>query len=126
MVLAYRGAGYLRCLWSGSGWAGAHLLLVADLPENSMALPYDLHGVPGGNMSTVSLTEAKTRMSQLLDSVEAGEEVIITRRGQPIARISPLEKPKHAVKSLAEFRSCMPRWRKPSVELVREMRDEDC
>jgi prevent-host-death family protein len=76
-------------------------------------------------MSTVTLAEAKTHLSDLLRRVEAGEEVIITRRGQPIARISPLEKSKLALKSLAGFRIRMPRWRKPSVELLREMRDED-
>jgi prevent-host-death family protein len=75
-------------------------------------------------MSTVTLTEAKTHISHLLNRVEAGEEVIITRRGLPIARITPVEKPKQAVKCLAEFRSRMPRWRKSSAELLREMRDE--
>lgn len=76
-----------------------------------------------GFMSTVTLAEAKTHLSHLLDRVEAGEEVVITRRGQPIARITPVEKPKHPVKSLAAFRSRMPRWRKSSAELLREMRD---
>jgi prevent-host-death family protein len=76
-------------------------------------------------MSTVTLAEAKTHLSRLLDRVEAGEEVVITRRGQPIARISPVEKPKHPIKSLAEFRNRMPGWRKSSAELLREMREED-
>lgn len=76
-------------------------------------------------MSTVTLAEAKTHLSHLLDQVEAGEEVVITRRGRPIARISPVEKPKHPIKSLAEFRSRMPGWRKSSSDLLREMRDED-
>jgi prevent-host-death family protein len=75
-------------------------------------------------MSTVTLAQAKTHLSQLLDQVEAGDEVVITRRGQPVARISPVEKPKHPVKSLAEFRSRMPRWRKSSAALLRETRDE--
>ncbi len=75
-------------------------------------------------MSTVTLAQAKTHLSHLLDQVEAGEEIVITRHGQPVARISPVEKPKHPVKSLAEFRSRMPRWRKSSAELLREMRDE--
>ena len=75
-------------------------------------------------MSTVTLAEAKAHLSHLLDQVEAGVEVVITRRGQPIARISAVEKPKRAIKSLAEFRSRMPRWRKSSSELLREMRDE--
>lgn len=76
-------------------------------------------------MSTVTLAEAKTHLSHLLDQVEAGEEVVITRRGQPIARITPVAKPKRPVKSLAEFRSRMPRWHKSSAELLREMRDEN-
>lgn len=76
-------------------------------------------------MSTVTLAEAKTHLSHLLDQVEAGEEVLITRRGLPIARITPVAKPKHAVKSLAEFRSRMPHWRKSSTEMLREMRDEN-
>lgn len=76
-------------------------------------------------MSTVTLAEAKTHLSHLLDQVEAGEEVVITRRGQPIARLSAVGKPKHPVKSLAEFRSRMPGWRKSSAELLREMREED-
>ena len=75
-------------------------------------------------MSTVTLAEAKAHLSHLLDRVEAGEDVVITRRGQPIARITPVERPKQPVRPLAEFRSRMPRWRKSSAELLREMRDE--
>lgn len=75
-------------------------------------------------MRTVSLSEAKSHLSQLLRRVEAGEEVVITRRGKPIAVMGPVVKPKLAVKSLAAYRRRMPRWRKPSIELLREMRDE--
>lgn len=50
--------------------------------------------------------------------------MVITRRGQPVARITPVEKPKQPVKSLAEFRRHMPRWRKSSADLLREMREE--
>jgi prevent-host-death family protein len=38
-------------------------------------------------MITVGAFEAKTKLSELLDRVEAGEEVIITRRGKPVARM---------------------------------------
>lgn len=75
-------------------------------------------------MNTVTLAEAKAHLSQLLDQVEAGEEVVITRRGQPVARISPIERPKQPVSSLAAFRQHMPRWRKSSAELIRELREE--
>jgi prevent-host-death family protein len=42
-------------------------------------------------MHTVGVFEAKNRLTALLDEVEAGGEVIITRRGKPIARLAPLE-----------------------------------
>lgn len=38
-------------------------------------------------MGTVTMREAKTRLSQLVEAVEAGEEVIITRAGKPVVRL---------------------------------------
>lgn len=38
-------------------------------------------------MKTIPVCEAKTRLSELLAAVELGEEVTITRRGRPVARI---------------------------------------
>ncbi len=35
--------------------------------------------------------EAKTRLSELLRGVEAGDEVTVTRGGHPVARIVPIE-----------------------------------
>ncbi len=43
-------------------------------------------------MITVGAFEAKTKLSSLLDKVEAGEEVVITRHGKPVARlVAPAE-----------------------------------
>jgi antitoxin (DNA-binding transcriptional repressor) of toxin-antitoxin stability system len=38
-------------------------------------------------MQTVNVAEAKAHLSALLDAVETGEEVVITRRGHPVARL---------------------------------------
>ncbi len=38
-------------------------------------------------MKEVAALEAKTKLSHLLDLVEAGEEIVITRRGKPVARL---------------------------------------
>ncbi|HVL37084.1 MAG TPA: type II toxin-antitoxin system prevent-host-death family antitoxin [Burkholderiales bacterium] len=38
---------------------------------------------------TVGSFEAKTKLAELLDKVEAGETVVITRRGRPVARLVP-------------------------------------
>lgn len=41
-------------------------------------------------MTEVGVHEAKTNLSKLLRRVAAGEEIIILRSGQPIARLTPL------------------------------------
>lgn len=38
----------------------------------------------------VNIHEAKTHFSKLLERVALGEEIIIARAGEPIAKISPL------------------------------------
>ncbi|MCY3845814.1 MAG: type II toxin-antitoxin system Phd/YefM family antitoxin [Acidobacteria bacterium] len=40
---------------------------------------------------TVSVHEAKTHLSRLLQRIAAGEDVVITRSGQPVARLVPVE-----------------------------------
>ena len=46
-----------------------------------------------GGMDPVSVYDAKTHLSRLLDAVEAGEEVVITRNGHPVARLVRAEAP---------------------------------
>ena len=77
-------------------------------------------------MVTVSLAQAKARLSELLDKVEAGQEVVITRRGKAVAHLSAAIRPKKPLplRELAEFRAAMPRLRRPAAELLREARDE--
>ena len=38
-------------------------------------------------MTVVNVHEAKTQLSRLLARVESGEEVVIARRGEPVARL---------------------------------------
>jgi prevent-host-death family protein len=41
-------------------------------------------------MTTVNVQDAKTRLSELLKRVEAGESVVIARAGRPIAELRPV------------------------------------
>ncbi len=77
-------------------------------------------------MVTDSLAQAKAHLSDLLDKVESGEEVVVTRRGRTVARILAAFRPKQPLPldELAAFRATMPRLRRPSAELLREARDE--
>jgi antitoxin (DNA-binding transcriptional repressor) of toxin-antitoxin stability system len=81
----------------------------------------------GWVMVTVNLAQAKARLSELVGKVEAGEEVIITRRGKPVAQIRQIiaSKLPLPVEELAASRARLPRWRKSSAKLVREMRDDE-
>jgi prevent-host-death family protein len=40
---------------------------------------------------TVGSFEAKTRFAHLLERAERGEEIVITRRGKPVARLTPMQ-----------------------------------
>lgn len=42
-------------------------------------------------MTRVSITELKAKLSRYLDAVKAGEDVIVTERGRPVARIGRVE-----------------------------------
>jgi prevent-host-death family protein len=42
-------------------------------------------------MRSISAREANQGFSKLLQAVAEGEEVVITRRGKPVARLSPVE-----------------------------------
>lgn len=44
-------------------------------------------------MTHYSVAEAKNNLPKLLDRMLAGEEVVITRRGKPIGRLSPAKQP---------------------------------
>jgi prevent-host-death family protein len=83
--------------------------------------------VKGCAMLTVSLAQAKARLSELLDKVESGEEIIVTRHGRAVARILSAAQPKKPIDldGLAAFRATMPSLSRPSVELLREMRDDE-
>lgn len=43
-------------------------------------------------MKQVAAIEAQATLSELLDLVEAGEEVVITRQGEPVARLTPTDR----------------------------------
>jgi prevent-host-death family protein len=75
-------------------------------------------------METISVAEAKAHLSDLLVRIEQGEEIIITRRGKPIARLSPLRPAKKPVPSLTEFRAQVPRPEVSATEVLQMLRKE--
>ena len=45
-------------------------------------------------MDSYNLADAKAQFSDLVARAEAGEEIEIKRRGEPVARLVPIAKPK--------------------------------
>lgn len=49
-------------------------------------------------MDTVDIYEAKTRLSQLVDKAAAGEDIVVSRNGKPLVRITRLEGTKRPIR----------------------------
>lgn len=78
-------------------------------------------------MRAISLAHAKAHLSELLNAVEAGEEVVITRHGRPIARVVPANAPKEQfpMQRLAKLRQQVPAWQGSSAASLRDLRDAE-
>ncbi len=78
-------------------------------------------------METVSLADAKAHLSELVDRVEAGESIDITRRGKPVARLMALARPRKRIDMalLQSLTTALPPQTQDAADLVRSMRDGD-
>jgi prevent-host-death family protein len=75
-------------------------------------------------MDAVNLADAKAHLSELVSKAESGEETVIMRRGQPVARLVPIALPKKAFRSLADFRATLPKASTSSTKVIRQLRDD--
>ena len=78
-------------------------------------------------MDTISLADAKAHLSELIDRVEAGGTVDITRRGKPVARLTAVIRPRKPIDAalLQSLTASMPPQAESAADLVRSMRDGD-
>jgi prevent-host-death family protein len=78
-------------------------------------------------MNEIGLADAKARLSKLVDRVEAGDSIDITRRGKPVARLTAVTRPRMRVDATAlqALTDTMAPRAQGAAELVRSMRDSD-
>ena len=78
-------------------------------------------------MDSINLADAKTHLSELVDRVEAGDSIDITRRGKPVARLTSVAKPRKRIDAalLRSLTATMPPQAESAGNLVRSMRDGD-
>jgi prevent-host-death family protein len=76
-------------------------------------------------MAEVGAFEAKTHLSHLLERVERGETITITRHGKPVARLIPIARPSRdeRLRAIAELKELRARQTLGGLS-VRELIDE--
>lgn len=78
-------------------------------------------------MDQVNLTDVGAELGALVERVEAGEVVEITRHGESVARLIPARGPRKPIDldMLQALTAGMPATSHDAVTLVRSMRDDD-
>jgi prevent-host-death family protein len=76
-------------------------------------------------MRSVNVSETRENLAQLLDAVEAGEEIMIVRRDRPVARLVPIERSMTTFRDRAALRADLPPMTEPADGAVRSLREEE-
>ena len=79
-------------------------------------------------MKSVSISELKAKLSQYIDAVRSGHEVIVTDRGTPVARLSAVQGPRGAearLRDMVRTGRIRPPLRRGRLELDRLERPAD-
>ena len=76
-------------------------------------------------MNAINVAEGKARFSELVARAEAGEEVIVARRGKPVVKLVRIETPRRRldVEALWAEVQKMPMSDIDSVDIIRAERD---
>jgi len=74
-------------------------------------------------MLRANVREAKAKLSAYLNMVEQGEEILILKRGKPIAILKPVEKP-GTLTSMKELRDKISLKGEPASKTVLRMRED--
>jgi antitoxin (DNA-binding transcriptional repressor) of toxin-antitoxin stability system len=76
-------------------------------------------------MKELTIREAREGLSHPEIMFAEDEEVLVVRRGEPVARILPVN-PKRKVRSLKAFLASQPMQTVPSEDILAEEREDRC
>ena len=89
----------LWCATSAEQRAGAARASVCRAVKSRLDLVNPGHdSLSKAAMETVNIYEAKTRLSQLVDKAASGEDVVVSRNGKTLVRITQLEGTRRPIK----------------------------
>lgn len=75
-------------------------------------------------MARVSVKELRESLRSYVERAEAGEEIVILRRGKEVARLAPVERGGVGFPDLTEFRASIALRGEPASETVVRQRRE--
>jgi prevent-host-death family protein len=75
-------------------------------------------------MAEVSVKDARDNFRTYLDRAEAGEEIVITRRGKEVARLVPPRREPGKFPDLTEFRNSIKLRGERPLEALLKLREE--
>ncbi len=76
-------------------------------------------------MRTLSVKEVRQQLSEVIREAEAGDSVVITRYGTPIAQITPVDRERPRFPDMSEFRASIKTRGKSLTKTLRDLRDEE-
>ena len=79
----------------------------------------------GGKSVEVSVKQARSNISSLLNRIQEGEEVLILRRGEKVARLVPVDKESRKLPDLSGFRSSIQVQGEPLSQTVIQEREQE-
>jgi prevent-host-death family protein len=82
------------------------------------------HFIEEAAVTAYGIAEAKAKFSTLIEQVERGEAVTITRHGKTVARILPVGQRTEVLEALRSLRDGQTRSSVSSADLIRQLRDE--
>lgn len=77
-------------------------------------------------MRTITIREAREGLSHPEQLFAADDEVIVTRRGEPVARILPIRPARPKIRSMAAFRASQVPLDPPLSQTIAEDREDRC
>jgi prevent-host-death family protein len=78
-------------------------------------------------VNAINLAEGKARFSELVARAEAGEEIVVSRRGKPIVKLIAVEQPRKSF-DMGALRRLTASMKGPAVDsaaFIRELREGD-
>ena len=74
-------------------------------------------------MGQVTIAEAKAHLRDLIARAEAGETILISRRGRPIVELRPIAQPRQPI-DVQALRACITTLPETPSGTIEAMRDE--